>query len=155
MGLEAADIRILFPESIPHFQKHLRKVPYAFAFQPYPGILPVTETHLFVNIFIGQVDPSGKCGMPVNIKDFPVISVIHDQGKERNHRIEGHTFNPAFLQPFEIAARKQGHATHIIVYHPDIQAFIRLLLQNFQNLFPHFPFGNDKILHKDKMFGSP
>ena len=31
MRLEAADIRILFPEGIPHFQEHLCKIPHAVA----------------------------------------------------------------------------------------------------------------------------
>ena len=149
MRPETVDIRVLLPEGVPHFQKHHGKAPDGLSLQPDSRILPVAETDDLIDIFIRQVDPAGITRVAIDYQDLPVIPVVHDQGKDRDDRIEGHTFDAGLLQPAVVSGRQPGDAPHVVVDHADLHSLRRLLLKHLQDAFPHLPFRNDEILQEN------
>ena len=63
---------------VPHLQKHCRKIPDGFSFNPDSGILPIAKTGRYIDILICNIDASGKCSLSIHNQDLPVIPVIHD-----------------------------------------------------------------------------
>ena len=151
MGAEAADIRILLPEGVPHFQEHHGKAPDSLPLQPDSRILPVAEADDLIDIFIRQIDPAGIARMAVDHQDLPVVPVVHDQRKDRHHRVEGHAFDARLFQPGVISRGKPGDAAHVVVDHADLHALSGLLLQHLQDAFPHLSFRNDEVFQKNEM----
>ena len=69
---------------IPHLQKHDRKTSGSIAGNLYGHIFPMPEKHLFIDIFVRQIDPSGKRHLPINHHNFPVVPVILAGRDKRN-----------------------------------------------------------------------
>ena len=137
----------------PHLQKHNGKIPDAFSMKTNPGIFPMSETDILINVFICQIDSSRISCMAINHQYFSVIPVIQDNIQDRTDRIKCRTFNSFCLQLFVIAIRKRRHTSHIIIDQTDIHAFFCFFFQNLQNLIPHFAFMNDEIFKENKMSG--
>ena len=75
-----------FFRQIPHFQKHDGKSPDRFTGEHQSCILPVSETFLYIYIFIRKINASGKSYLSIDHNDLAVIPVIVMCGEYRIYR---------------------------------------------------------------------
>ena len=137
----------------PKLEKHHGKAVYGIAFQHHGRILPVTEPLPFVDIFVGQVHPSGKCGMAVDNAYLSMIPVVLIAGKSRFHRRKHFTLNPLCLKRFRVGIGKQRQRAHTVIHKSDLQPLFCFLLEDFQYCIPHNSAFHNKIFHENEMLG--
>ena len=125
-------LRAAFPE-IPHLQEHHGEALYRISFQHNRGIFPMTKPQLLIDIFISQIDPTGKRNFSIDHTDLSVIPVILTGGHNRFNRRELLALDSHFPELFRILIWKQGNTAHTVIHETDFHTFLYLLLQNIQN----------------------
>ena len=135
----------IFFRDIPHLQKHQRKAHDRIAVDHHRRILPVAETHLLVDVLVGQIDAAGERHLAVHDEDFPVIPVVLAGGKHGLQRHEHLALDAPFFHFLRIIMGQQGKTAGAVVHEPHLHALLHLSLQDFQNGVPHHTGRQDKI----------
>lgn len=63
----------------------------------------MTETLVFVDIFVGQIDAAGKRGLAVDDQKLAVVAVIEAGGKDRDIGVERVGADAHLAQLFRVA----------------------------------------------------
>ena len=142
----------IFLCNIPHLKKHNGKTLYRVSLKADAGILPMAVYDFFIDVFIGQIDTARECGVSVNDRDFPVISVILFGGKGGADLGKGFAFDPHFLKFFCIIVGKKDQGTHAVIHEANLYPFLCLLHEDIQNRIPYFPICHNEIFHENKCF---
>ena len=118
---------------------------------PHARVFPMAVGMGLVDVFIRKVDAAVEGGVPVHHQNFAVVPVVHDQGENRDERVERQAPNAAALHVPGKALRQKEQAAHVIVDQAHIHAFGGLAGQDLQNGIPHFPRLNDKVFQKNEV----
>ena len=113
---------------IPELQKHHCKTVYSFSLEHDRRVLPMSEAHPLVNIFICQVHAPGKRGMTIDHADLPVIAVILVTRESRTHRRKNLALDTFLLHRFLIAVGQREEISHAVIHKPDFHALTSLRL---------------------------
>ena len=143
------------PQLTAHAQPQMHELPGEapgpLPLQPQAAVLPVTEAHNEVGIFIRQIGSAGVGNVSVNDGDLPVVTVVEVQPVHiLVHGVEH--LHPDTLLPQSVdLLRGHGHHTAEIVqnqihFHPGSGA----LRQDFANAVPDLSLGGDVILQEDE-----
>ena len=159
----AAEPRLLFCQilciilrlslrNIPHLQEHHGKTLHGIAFDFDRCIFPVSEPDFLVDIFICQIDTSGKCNLSVNHTDFPVIPVILAGRKDGYDRSKFLALDSIFPELLRILIRQKADTAGSVIHQAYFHALFHLFTQDLQDSVPHISFSDNKIFHENKFF---
>ena len=109
----------------------------------------MSETLVFVDILVRQIDAAGKRSLAVNDQKLAVIAVIETGRQNRDIGVERVRADTHFLQLFRITHRQARDAAKIVIHDAHIDACRRLFPQKFQNGGPHLSGGDDEKLDKN------
>ena len=140
---------------IPHLKEHNRKAPNRITGDFYSHILPMSVYHLPVNVFIGEIDSTGKCNFSVNNYDFSVVSVILAGREEGNDGGKHFCLDSILLKFFRITIGKQQNRTHAVIHHADLYSLLHLFFEDIKHRIPHNTAFQNKILQKNIAFCLP
>ena len=158
----AAESRLLFCQilciilrlslrNIPHLQEHHSKTLHGISFNFDCCVFPVSETDFFVDIFICQIDTSGKCNLSVNHTDFPVIPVILTGRKDGYDRSKFLALDSIFPELLRILIRQKADTAGSVIHQAYFHALFHLFTQDIQDSVPHISFSDNKIFHENKL----
>ena len=135
----------------PCLQEHQRQVPDSLALQHDTGILPMSKPWFLVDIFIRQIDTTGKSDITINDRNLPVVTVVLSQVKDWTNRVKRCNLDSLLLHILDESGRNPHRASKIIIDQTHIHALFCFPLHDFQDRIPHLALLDDKILHKYKM----
>ncbi|MPM78028.1 hypothetical protein SDC9_125038 [bioreactor metagenome] len=84
-----------------------------------------------------------------------MAAVVEPGRQDRHEGIEDRTFDAHALQHLVVMPRQGEDAADVVVNHAHIHARGRLVGQYLQNRIPQLAWGNDEILHKNIVLGTP
>ena len=143
---------LLFPGSLPHFQKCSSKRCNRISFQTDSGIFPLSVWMRIVKIFICQVITTRIANLSIDNCNLPVITVIQEHIKSRKQRIKYPARNSFCLQLSGKIQIDKSNRTHVIIEHTDFYASLYPILQNGLDPAPRILILDCMVFHKNKMF---
>ena len=136
----------------PHLEEHQGKASHRVARQHHGSILPLTESFHPADILVCQIDAAVEGNLAVDHKNFPVIPVVvmggHNGGQGGKHL----TLDAQIPQLLLIAVWQCRKLIGAVIQYPDIDSFLRLSGQKFQNLSPHQSLIDNEVFQKHILF---
>ena len=140
--------------SVPHFKKHQCERAHGGAFEADAGVLPIAVGMGDVEIFVGEVVAARVGHLSVDDREFAVITVVHENIEQRNHRVEIPALDPVASHALDETLIDEADAADVVVEQTHLDAFLDLLPQNVIDAGKSLSVLNGKVLHKDKMLGA-
>ena len=103
-------------------------------------------------IFVRNVYSACIDSLSVNIKNFPVVTIVQSGIKHRNERHKYLCLNAASFKVTLVPSCRIRTRPQTVVQNPHVNALRSLFAQNIKNLVPYTARLNNKIFDKNKMF---
>ncbi len=142
-------------DGIPHFQKDRRKCTNGRPRHADPRILPLAVGLCDAKVLIRQIVAARIGHLAVDHRDLPVISVVHEHAKARQHRVENPGLDAVRLHPFAEPSVYKADAPDIVIEQADLHALGGLFLQHLMDSAEGLFILNGKIFHENKGFCLP